>query len=209
MNEHALRKFCESRHRPLIVIAGTFVAGLVLVLPSVDVYYAGRSEKSALEGELENARGIAANTQLESRLTEKLSQLAAMDDRTVDDESLPALRGRLLDLAKETGCNIRRLNVGAAASRPWLANDDPTVSRVDAKTLEMESSTGFVLEWRPVNVSLSGSSVNLRAMLERISASNMLMHTKSLEMFPPSPNRQSLTLDLELWYFTLVRRAQG
>jgi hypothetical protein len=42
-------------------------------------------------------------------------------------------------------------------------------------------------------------------MIERIMESGMFMHTKSLEMFPASPSRQSLTLDLELWYFTLTR----
>ena len=40
----------------------------------------------------------------------------------------------------------------------------------------------------------------------RISAAGMLMHTKLMEMYPSSPNRQTLTLDLELWYFTLARK---
>jgi hypothetical protein len=57
-----------------------------------------------------------------------------------------------------------------------------------------------------VSISLSGTSSALRTLLERISAAGMLMHAKSLEMYPSSPNRQSLTLDMELWYFTLVRR---
>jgi hypothetical protein len=43
-------------------------------------------------------------------------------------------------------------------------------------------------------------------MLDRIAASKMLMHAKSIEMYPSSPTRQSLTLDMELWYFTLARR---
>jgi hypothetical protein len=34
----------------------------------------------------------------------------------------------------------------------------------------------------------------------------MLMHTKAFDMYPSSPSRQTLTLDMELWYFTLVRR---
>lgn len=206
MNEQVVRKFCESRHRPLIVIAGTFVAGLVLVLPIVDVYYAGSNEKSALEAELDSARSIAANTSLEGRVAEKLAQLAALEANAVDEDSLSALRGKLMELAKETGCNIRRLNVGAMSSRPWMIDDDPVVPRLDAKTTDTENGTGFVLEWRPVNLSLNGTSENLRGLLERISASGMFMHMKSMEMFPPSPNRQSLTLDMELWYFTLTRR---
>jgi hypothetical protein len=209
MNEQTLRRFCESGHRPLIVIAGTFVLGLVLVLPSVDVYYAGRNEKSAVAAELENSRRIAANTSLEGRVNEKRAQLKTTEERTVNDETTPALRGQLLEIAKETGCNIRRLNVGVSAARPWLAEDDPTVVRMDAKAQEGVSGTGFVLEWRPVNVSLSGTGANLRAMLERIAAAKMFMHAKTLEMYPPSPNRQTLMLDLELWYFTLVRRSPG
>src|SRR5688500_12924428 len=86
MNEEAVRKFCEYRHRPLIVIAGTFVAGLLLVLPLVDVYYAGRNEKTALEGELDSARSMASNSSLDARVSEKLAQLAALEARTVNDD---------------------------------------------------------------------------------------------------------------------------
>jgi hypothetical protein len=205
MNEEAVRKFCESRHRRLIVTAGTFVVGLLLVVPIVDVYYAGRDEKSALAAELDAARRTTSDERFEGRVAEKLAQLAALEGRAVDEDSLPALRGELMDIAKETGCSIRRLNVGAASSRAWLADDDPVALKPVAKTANGEVGTGFMLEWRPVNLSLSGTSADLRALLERISDAGMLMHMKSLELFPSNANRQSLTLDIELWCFTLTR----
>jgi hypothetical protein len=205
MIETLLRRFCESKHRTLIVIAGTFVVGLLLVLPLVDVYCADRDEKEALLAELESAQQVAGTLpQLESRVTEKLAQLEAFQRRTVDEESLPALREKLMDLAKEAGCSIRRLNVGAPTSRHWTPGDSPIAPATDTKRNEAE--TNFQLEWRPVSISLSGTSANLRSMIERVASAGMLMHTKSLEMYPSSPSRQSLTLDLELWYFTLVRR---
>jgi hypothetical protein len=205
MIEQLLRRFCESKHRTLIVIAGTFIVGLVLVLPLVDVYCAGRNEKEALLAELESAEQVArALPQIESRVTEKVAQLEAFQRRTVDEESLPALREKLVDLAKEAGCSIRRLNVGAASTRPWSPGDSPITPTSDPK--RNESNAGFQLEWRPVSISLSGTSANLRNMVERVAAAGMLMHTKSFEMFPSSPSRQSLTLDMELWYFTLARR---
>jgi hypothetical protein len=205
MIEQALRRFCESKHRMLIVIAGTFVVGLVLVVPLVDVYSAGRSEKEDLLAELESAEDVAATLpQLEKRVDEKLAQLEVFEGRTVDEESLPALRGKLVDLAKETGCSIRRLSVGAASSRPWKPGDSPIVAPADPK--RNETKTNFLLEWRPVSISLSGTSATLRSMVERVAATGMLMHTKAFEMYPSSPSRQSLTLDLELWYFTLARR---
>jgi len=205
MIEPALRRFCESKHRKLIVIAGTFVVGLVLVLPLVDVYSAGRSEKEALLAELVSAEEVAKTLpQMDSRVAEKVAQLEAFQKRTVDEESLPALREKLVDLAKEAGCSIRRLNVGAATSRPWSPGDNPIAPAADSK--RGESKLGFLLEWRPVSISLSGTSANLRNMVERVEAAGMLMHTKAFEMYPSSPTRQTLTLDMELWYFTLARR---
>lgn len=77
MIEESLRKFCESPHRWLIVIAGTFIVGLVLVIPLVDVYSAERDERSSLLTELGAAKH--ATTELkrfEVRVTEKLCQYA-------------------------------------------------------------------------------------------------------------------------------------
>ena len=205
MIEQTLRNFCESRHRWLIVIAGTFAVGLVLVIPLVDAYCAGRNEKEALLAELDSARQVAAKlSETESRVAAELAQLKVFEARTTDEDSLPVLRGKLVDLAKETGCNIRRLSVGAASSRPWIPGDDPINPVASSKP--SETSPAFTLEWRPVSISLSGSSASLRTLLERIAAAGMLMHAKSLEMYPSSPTRQSLSLDMEIWYFTLVRR---
>ena len=60
MIEQALRRFCESKHRKLIVIAGTFIVGLLLVMPLVDVIRAGHDEKEALLTELESAQSVAS-----------------------------------------------------------------------------------------------------------------------------------------------------
>jgi hypothetical protein len=205
MIEQTLRRLCESKHRWLIVIAGTFAVGLVLVLPLVDAYSAGREEKEGLVSELESAKQVAAGLdEFERRVAEKRAQLEGIESRTVDENSLAALREKLVDLAKQTNCSIRRLSVGAPSSRAWLPGDDPITPSADAK--QKESKAKFALEWRPVSMSLSGSSASLRSMLERVASSGMLMHTKSFEMYPSSPTRQSLTLDMELWYFTLVRR---
>jgi hypothetical protein len=204
MTNEALQRFCESRHRLLIVIAGTFVVGLVMVIPLVDVYRAERNEEKALIAELNSARQIADKLgKFESRVAEKLAQVGEIEVRTVSDGSLAAVRARLVELAKEAGCSIRRMSVAPASSRPWVVDDDPIAAKTEAK--RSGTPTGFLLEWRPISISLSGSSSSLHNMLERIAATGLLMHTKSLEMFPSSPSRQSLTIDMELWCYTLSR----
>ncbi|HEX2475117.1 MAG TPA: hypothetical protein VHK01_10240 [Lacipirellulaceae bacterium] len=205
MIEQTLRRFCEFKHRWLIVIAGTFVVGFVLVMPLVDLFSADRDEKTTLLTELDSAKRVAGELkQFEKRVAEKLAELQVYEARTVDDASLPTLRGKLVDFAKETQCSIRRLSVGNASSRPWTPGEDP-ISPVEGPK-KADSKSMFVLEWRPVSISLTGTSTGLRTMLDRIAESKMLMHAKSIEMYPSSPTRQSLTLDMELWYFTLARR---
>jgi hypothetical protein len=177
----------------------------LLVLPIVDVYYAGRDEKTAVIVDLESARSVAAGiAEYETRVAEKVAQLKSLEVRTLNDESLPDLRGKLVDLAKEARCSIRRLNVGITSSRPWKADENPIMPKPAAKS--DENASPFVLEWRPINLSLSGTGENLRTLIDKIATSGMFVHTKSMEMYPSSPARQSLTLDMELWYFTLTRR---
>jgi hypothetical protein len=205
MIEQALRRFCESKHRKLIVIAGTFIVGLLLVMPLVDAIRAGRDEKEALLTELESAQSVASGLQaFEKRVNEKLAQLKTLESRTVDDGSLPTLRSELVDIAKETACSIRRLNVGGVGSRPWQPGQNPVATAFDSKAADPKSK--FMLEWRPVNISLSGTSASLRSMVEKLAASGRFLHIKNLEMFPSSPKRDTLTLDMEIWYFTLARK---
>jgi hypothetical protein len=206
MIEQALRTFCESRFRWLIVTAGTFIVGLVLVLPLVDVYSAEREEKAALLAELESADQVAKTIeQFETRAAEKSAQLATLESHTVDDQSLPALRNRLVELARETGCSLRRLNVGTKSSRPWYDGDDPVATSAVAGAKRTGKKTSFDLEWWPISVSLSGTNANLRSLVERLEADGSLMHTKVFEMHPASVGRETVALDVELWYFNLAR----
>jgi len=208
MIEQTLRRFCEFKHRKLIVIAGTFIVGLVLVLPLVDLIRAGSDEQENLLVELDSARNVAAELQtFEARVAEKTAQLKTFEARTVDEESLPSLRTKLVDLAKETGCSIRKLSVGGASSRGWRPGESPFTQTSDKKPADAAGGPNVQLEWRPVSVSLSGTSTSLRSMVERVAASGMLMHTKSLEMYPSSPTRQALTLEMEIWYYTLARKS--
>jgi len=203
MIRQTIRTLAESRYRWIIVTGGTFAVALVLIVPLVDVYRAESSEKKALLAEVGAASQIAGQLdKYESRVGERVAELKALEARSVDEERLPALRDRLVELARETRCSLRRLNVGEPMSRPWYANDSPTDQRPDAKG--KESETHFALQWRPIALSVSGSVADLRNLLEKIKADNMLVYTKSFEIYPSSVSRKSLTMDLDLWYFSLV-----
>jgi hypothetical protein len=204
MIEQTLRRFCESKHRKLIVTGVTFVVGLLLVMPLVDSIRAGSDEKDTSLTELDSARNIASElSAFERRVNEKVAQLKSMDGRTVDDSSLPRLRSQLIEFAQGT-CSIRRINIGAVSSRIWQPGQNPLSTGIEKQPANANSNC--MLEWRPVTLSLSGSSAALHSMVEKLAGSGMFMHIKNLEMYPSSPKRDSLTLDMEIWYFALARK---
>jgi hypothetical protein len=206
MIEQTLRSLCDSRYRQIIVIAGTFIVGLVLILPLVDLYSAERAEKAALLAELSSAHQVAEKLdQYETRVAEKTTQLAKFEARTVSAESLPELRTKLMDMARETGCSLRRLSVESPTSRPWRRGDDPIETPGPEVAKPGDATSAFTLESWPVNISLSGSDANLRSMLDRMDADGMLMHTREFEMHPASAGGKTLDVDMELWYFNLAR----
>jgi hypothetical protein len=207
MIEQTLRTFCESRRRGLIVIGGTFAIALVLILPLVDLYLAERSAKAELLTELASAGEVVETIgKTEARLAANTAELKTYEARTVDEQTLPAMRTKLVELARDTGCSLRRINVGNPSMRPWHEGDDPTTTN-DTKTKPTEQTTGFNLEWRPVTVSVTGSNANLCSLLERMEADHMLMHTRNFEMHPDNEGRKNLNLDMELWFFNLARGA--
>ena len=204
MIEKALQRFCESPKRWLIVTAVTFVVGLVLVLPLVDLYCAERDKREAVLAELDAAKQVTSGLgKFEERVNARLDELRVFEARTVDEGEVPEFRGQLVDMVREAGCSLRRLNVGPPSTRPWHEGDDPTAPRSDSR--HGDDDTNLDLQWRPVSISLSGSIAGLEGFLQRLGVARMLMYTRTFEMYPSTPSRRTLTLDMELWYFTLTR----
>ncbi len=202
MIEQTLRTLVESRYRWLIVISVTSAIGLALLLPLVDDYFAGRKEKADLTRELENSRLAAQQLEpLEKRVGEETSKLDELLRRTVSEKQVSLYRGRLVDLARRTGCQIRRITVGTVHTRPWHEKDDPLADRVDPAAVGKE--TGLQLRRQPVSVSVSGSMSNLQSLLEEMRKDRMLMHTRNFDLRPAGQNRRMVNLEMELWFFDL------
>ncbi len=207
MIEKTLRSLCESRYRGLIVIAGTFIVGLVLVLPLVDLYSAERAEKAVLLAELASARQVAAGIE-PIRIPGR-----GKDNRTGEVRGSDGERGvdaRASHHADGHGARdglqpaaIERRDADVAALAAGRRSDRGVPGRGNATPTDETSE--FTLESWPVNISLSGSDADLRNMLDRMEAGGMLMHTKNFEMHPANAGGKMLDVDMELLYFNLAR----
>lgn len=200
MTKSIARSLCESRYRWLIVISVTLGVGLTTLLPLADDYLDGKTEKSDCLEELRNARlEVADLGKLKSRIDQLKSELVEIEGRTVSESTVSEYRGRLVDFARTSGCQLRRITVGDGQTRPWRDGDDP----VDSKGKAEEQLTGLILERQPLVISVSGTVSGLKSLLEQMRNERLLMHVRSMELRPTGQTRKQVTLDLELWFFDL------
>ncbi|MEN0109198.1 MAG: hypothetical protein AAF805_00600 [Planctomycetota bacterium] len=203
MIEELAERFRGSPHRWLIVTGVTLVAALTTVLPQVDQLLAERSELAELRAQLADAQQTAERLdEYESAVAERTERLEALRRREVDEAQLAELRSWLVSAAREAGCQVRRIDLSAPTSRPWGFDDHP-LATPDKK--RKQPPTPFHLETRGVAFSVTGSTAELRALLKAIDADQRLKHANAVAMKPESRNQRSLQLDLNLWYFALVR----
>jgi len=204
MNDSLIRKFCESRHRWLIVATATALVGLAVLLPMVDDYFDKRNSRSDLAEDLVAARQTAAQLpKFESQTKAVRQELAELEIRTVDDAGVARFRSRLVDFVRESGCQIRRIEVGAPTRRPWTENDRPLS---DASSPDA-ASTPFALERRSVILSVDGAMSAVQELLARLEKEQTLSHPHRLQMQAASGGGETVTLELELWLFALSRTA--
>ncbi|MEN1680101.1 MAG: hypothetical protein AAGJ46_10945 [Planctomycetota bacterium] len=207
MNHNELiDRFCESRHRTLIVIGATLVAALVTVLPQVDQYLDLRAEQDEKAEQLVEAGQTAELLAgLRERVTATTAQREALESRTLRADAVPRWRNTLVNMVRESGCTVRRISLGAVRTRRWRENDWPLA---DPKDNTAGKDTPFALETRPVSLSVTGSIGEVRDLLARIESDGMLVHASGLEMRPTRQDGREVQMELELWCFAL-ERARG
>lgn len=206
MNETLLRRFCESRHRSLIVATVTILLGLVVFTTLADDYFDKKESRRALAEELENARQTAKQLpQLEKQMAAVAEELGILEGRSVSEETVSTYRTRLVDMIRESSCQIRRLDVAAPVRRPWKAGDNPlqegNVSDSSGKT------TPFFLERRSIQLSVNGKTHDIYSLLERLQQDNTLAHPERMQIQSDGQNGETVTMDLELLLFALSRQS--
>lgn len=197
-------KFCEDRRSWLVVIAGTLILLLVFLLPEVDEYAAVCNEQTEVAEKLASAEHSAAMLEtFEKRHAEQAGVVAQQVARTLTGANEADYRNDIVKLVRETGCQLRRLNISAPSAREWGQQDNP-LEKTYNKQLK---PTGFQLERRQVSLTLAGPSPSVRRLVERFEQQDKQVYVQGIELKPDAGDGRRVELNLELWYFTLTRPA--
>jgi hypothetical protein len=205
MNDSLVRKFCESRHRWLIVATATGLVALAALLPMVDDFFDKRTSRSDISEELAAAKLTAESLPAYEKQTEAVQkELQSLEVRTVDEEGVARFRSKLVDVVRESGCQIRRIEVGIPTRRPWKEKDEPLA---ELAVPTAGAPTPFVLERRSVTLAVDGNLAAIQDFLGRLEKEQTLSHPRRLHMQAVSAGGETVTLELELWLFALSRTA--
>lgn len=203
MNE-LIDQFCESKKRWLIVTAVTGLFALALLVPLADQYTALCNENDELSARLLQVQRLAADLPaFEERVVQKHTEVNRLQERTVPEEAVSVYRTKLVEFARDSGCQVRRISFGTSRSRSWYEQDGPLAA---SGTREKDvKPTPFALETRPVTLSIAGSMGAVKKLLARVHADDTIRHIKFFELRPIGKDQRSVQLDLELWCYALTR----
>jgi len=205
MNNAPLRRFCESRHRKLIVVIVTTLLGLLVLIPLVDDYLDKRESHSTLTEDLDRARQTAEGMpKIEQQVAEIVEKLTAIESRTISSNSASNYRSKIVDLVRESGCQVRRFDVTTPMRRAWMQEDNPLATTISKQA--KNKKTPFEFERRNVVLLVDGTMENVRELLGQLHKDNTLAYLHRLELQSASRGSEQVTLEIELWLFALGRQ---
>ncbi len=205
MNESPVRRFCESTHRKLIVAIVSTLVGLVVLIPLVDDYFDKEESRRALAEELDQARQTAESLPAyEERVTAITQEIGEYEVRSVSQKSISQYRSKLVELIRTSDCKVRRLEVSAPTSRPWLENDNPLLKPVTKGS--KVKKTPFLLVRRSVALTVDGTMDNISGLLEKLHQEKTFAYPRRLDLHGVGHHGGAVAVELELWLFALERQ---
>lgn len=205
--EQYLRTLVEHRWRAVIVITVTFAIGLITIWPAADEYFALRSYDEELVRSLRDARReVDSLGALESRVLAQEQVLASLEAKAVNTDDTYEFREQLVELAREAGCRLRRLDLGHVERRPWEKGDDPLEPVTGEK---QDLITQFELTTQPVRLAVAGPMESVADFLNRIQESDKMIHTTTVTMRAAPGSSEDVELEMELLIFNLSKKPQA
>lgn len=201
--ETLLRALVSHPRRGLFVIILTSGLALLTLWPVVDEYFVllddcARTELSIVEAQQE----IASIEQIRRMTDGQQSQLDQLRKKMLVVEDVHQFSSKLVELTRNAGCQLRRVDLGEPQKRRWFEDDNPLRPQPPVANAK---ETPFELRTQKVALSITGPMDRVQAFLGELHALDKVAHTQSIQMKPATDERSEINVDLELLFFDLKR----
>jgi hypothetical protein len=204
MVNDTIRWIVRHEKRVWIVITLTFLTGLVLTLPAVEEYSAAATRIADAREKLDEVNRRLDNLPLlKKRFAEKEREVTALEAKAITPKEVEGLHATLQQLIRETGCDMRRLDINEPNARAWMSNDSAT-HRFSVGDPGHE--TPFQLVSRTAVLRMEGAMPNVYHFLARVNQLERFIHAKQIRL-ERSPRNDNVTeLEMHVDLYDLVRK---
>ena len=202
-----LQRCVEDRARRWAVIIPILGIGLAVVLPAADKNTDLRKRQTEWRAKVAKIRHEVAGLDVVRQTAQrKRAERDGWRSRAVSAENVHQFRQQVVALARDSGCQIRRVHVGTSQTRPFKEGDDPLGQAKNSRPTRKPPA--FALETQTLTMSVSGNLESVRKMLVQLDAADRMVHTKSFTLAPSREDRRNVVLDLELLLFGLTAASE-
>ena len=193
-----VHKYLNHSHRQWITIGMTCLFGVLFALPAWDASVVAKSERADLESQLAEMRASVSNV---NRLHLKMRDVSEQTQQEmIDGDQAAKLREDVTRIAQELDCQVRRLTLSDAVSRPWAGEQDDPFATSPVRGNGEPKNT---LETRELSVSVVGDLAQLSRLTIALSRLDRFAAPTDMILQRERVNGH-LRLDVTLSLFNLV-----
>ncbi len=182
--------------------AGGIVIALVCGVPAGDEFAALRIQhRNAARQLATQTESVAMIPQLEKLSAQKQQTLHQLLNQSVPPDQLHLFRGRIVELARQTHCQVRQIQLGERKVRDWTRNTAP-LATLEKPGAELQGP--YALGAQSFTLSVSGKLTDLKEFLNRLADQRLMLHTARLAVRPAADN-SDIVLEMELLLFEVSR----
>lgn len=209
MSSLNLDRFFTHPKRWLFVITATFITGALFLLPAMDSLQSARSKHDEIQSQLDQRVADVSRLNLWSKkLTDQKAKLVEFEQCAFGEAQAEQFRTQLADLARRSGCTMRRIRLTDARTREWKAQyDDPTA--LDRSPAQAKGDTPYLLKSQQLALSVEGKVSAVQDLMKSIPTHERLLQVGSMSIKQADGNPQLVTLDLEFVLFDLVMKSKS
>ena len=197
------RKLRMMRFAPWCVLA----AVTLVVVPE---YLDANDATTRLAGQLLEAEELPGELASMQQLLEKENLRAAqLASSLVPAETTHDFHNRIVEIARKSGCKVRRMTEAARNSKPWVLGQPivRTTGGIPAGTAPPQG--GLKLETLEMKIELTGTLPQLKEFLKGFKKTETFVHTRAFSLSQPRGQNAKLELNLILLNLTHAKSDQN
>jgi hypothetical protein len=202
-DETILRKMLTHPKRWWGVLIGSFGILLLFGLPLSDKYNELSGQRAELESALAQGKSLTQRAALYQKQTEKKKvELHGLEVQAISLEQVQRFRNAIVDLARDTGCTMRRIKLAEPSKRDWFEVDQPLQNRPHS---DKEQKSPFKLQTQQLTVQVTGPLASISELLGKLMGMERMYEMSNFVLRRSTEDQNLVELDLELQLFDLVK----